>query len=411
MKSAVFTNTITNRKAVSKKLHTLIAVLLITATTFAQAPEKMSYQAVVRGASGDLVANQAVGMQISILQGSSSGTTVYVETQTPTSNVNGLVTLEIGNGTAVSGTFSAIDWGVDTYFIKTETDPAGGASYTITGTTQLTSVPYAIYATRSGSSTPGPQGTIGKSAYQVYTDNNTDPDLSETDWLASLKGEAAESLTLDATLTLGNVANAQIKDLTDPTDAKDAATKAYIDELIAGLDTRITDLETPPAIGDLRDGGIVFYMAPEPIDLDGDGTLDTGLVCTLEDQSPEIRWFNGSEVQTNASGTAIGTGSSNTDAIINIQGATETSYAAGLARAYAGGGFDDWFLPSKYELNQMYVNKATLEAVAGFTAFGSLYWSSTEYEKGSTWRQDFNNGDQTNDAKGNAHNVHAVRAF
>ncbi|WP_244954745.1 hypothetical protein [Winogradskyella helgolandensis] len=128
------------------KFLTLLAVLLLSANTFAQAPEKMSYQAVVRDSGDNLVTNQAVGMQISILQGSTSGTAVYVETQAPTTNTNGLVSIEIGTGSVVSGDFSAIDWSTDSYFIKTETDPTGGTTYTITGTSELLSVPYALHA-------------------------------------------------------------------------------------------------------------------------------------------------------------------------------------------------------------------------------------------------------------------------
>ncbi|WP_375236097.1 hypothetical protein [Winogradskyella sp.] len=129
-----------------KKLYTLLAAVVITASTFAQAPEKMSYQAVVRNSSDLLISNQAVGIQISILQTSPMGTAVYVETHTPTTNINGLVTLEIGDGTFVSGDFTTIDWSADSYFIKTETDPTGGTMYTITGTSQLLSVPYALHA-------------------------------------------------------------------------------------------------------------------------------------------------------------------------------------------------------------------------------------------------------------------------
>lgn len=113
---------------------------------FAQAPQKMSYQAVIRNASNNLVASSVVGMRISILSGSASGPAVYVETQTPGTNVNGLVSIQIGNGTVVSGTFAAIDWSTGVYYVKTETDPTGGTAYSITGTTQLLSVPYALYA-------------------------------------------------------------------------------------------------------------------------------------------------------------------------------------------------------------------------------------------------------------------------
>ncbi len=144
-----------------KRIITISAVLMLTASVFAQSPEKMSYQAVIRNSSNALVTTQAIGMQISILQGGATGTAVYIETQTPTTNINGLVSLEIGTGTLVSGDFTTIDWANDTYFIKTETDPTGGSTYTITGTSQLMSVPYALYAKTSGSSTPGPQGPAG----------------------------------------------------------------------------------------------------------------------------------------------------------------------------------------------------------------------------------------------------------
>lgn len=134
-----------------RKLYTLLTAIIITTSAFAQAPEKMSYQAVVRNGSNALVTSSLVGMQISILQGSSSGTAVYVETQTPTSNANGLVSIEIGGGTLVSGDFSTIDWANGPYFVKTETDPTGGTSYTITGTSQLLSVPYALHAKNTDS--------------------------------------------------------------------------------------------------------------------------------------------------------------------------------------------------------------------------------------------------------------------
>ena len=132
------------------KFYTFLAAILLTTSTFAQAPEKMSYQAVIRNSGDALVTNQAVGMRISILQTTATGTAVYVETQTPTTNINGLVSLEIGTGTPVTGTFAGIDWATGPYFIKTETDPTGSTSYTITGTSQLLSVPYALYAATSG---------------------------------------------------------------------------------------------------------------------------------------------------------------------------------------------------------------------------------------------------------------------
>jgi len=129
-----------------KKLFTIISSLLITLSVYAQSPEKMSYQSIIRDAADALIIDQTIGMQISILQGSVSGTEVYVETHTPNTNNNGLVSLEIGSGTIVFGVFSTIDWSDGPYFLKTETDPTGGTSYTISGTIQLMSVPYALHA-------------------------------------------------------------------------------------------------------------------------------------------------------------------------------------------------------------------------------------------------------------------------
>ena len=138
-----------------KKFLTFSTAVLLMASVFAQAPEKMSYQAVIRNSSEALVTNTTVGMQISILQGSASGTAVYVETQSPTTNANGLISIKIGDGTVQSGDFTNIEWANGPYFIKTETDPAGGTDYTITGTNQLLSVPYALHAKTAETVTGG----------------------------------------------------------------------------------------------------------------------------------------------------------------------------------------------------------------------------------------------------------------
>ncbi|MGB0369016.1 MAG: hypothetical protein ACPGD8_06395 [Flavobacteriales bacterium] len=120
--------------------------MTISVMAMAQAPEKLSYQAVIRDAANALVTGQAVGVQISILEGGMMGTAVYVETHTPTTNANGLATLEIGGGTVVSGVFEDIDWGAGDHFLMVETDPAGGTNYTVVGNSQLLSVPYALHA-------------------------------------------------------------------------------------------------------------------------------------------------------------------------------------------------------------------------------------------------------------------------
>ncbi len=136
-----------------------LAISMNTLTVFSQAPELMSYQAVIRTPSNALVVNQSVGMRMSILQGSSTGTAVYVETHVATTNANGLVSVQIGGGTAVTGVFANINWGSGPFFIKSETDPSGGTNYTILATSQLISVPYALHA-KNGLPSGGTSGQI-----------------------------------------------------------------------------------------------------------------------------------------------------------------------------------------------------------------------------------------------------------
>ncbi|KMQ69847.1 hypothetical protein ACM39_02055 [Chryseobacterium sp. FH2] len=133
-----------------KKILLLMGILLGTITAFAQVPEKMSYQAIVRNTGGQILSNQSIGIRASILQGSPAGAAVYSERLTGNTNLNGLITLELGTGTVLSGTFNTINWSTGNYYLKTETDPAGGTNYTITGTSQLLSVPFAMYAKSAG---------------------------------------------------------------------------------------------------------------------------------------------------------------------------------------------------------------------------------------------------------------------
>jgi hypothetical protein len=123
----------------------LVASMMLPKQTGAQPPQKMSYQAVIRNSSGQLVANKTIGMRISILQGSADGIAVYIETFNPATNANGLVSIEIGAGTTTND-FSKVDWSNGPFFIKTETDLAGNTNYSITGVSQLLSVPFAFYA-------------------------------------------------------------------------------------------------------------------------------------------------------------------------------------------------------------------------------------------------------------------------
>jgi uncharacterized protein (TIGR02145 family) len=131
---------------IRKVLWCSIIIFLFINVLIGQSPEKMSFQAVIRDASGELVSNSSVGLKMSVLQGSVSGTLAYSETHNGMTNSNGLITLEIGGGTVVSGVYGDIDWSNGPYFLKREIDPSGGTNYVVSGTSQLLSVPYAMYA-------------------------------------------------------------------------------------------------------------------------------------------------------------------------------------------------------------------------------------------------------------------------
>lgn len=127
------------------RLFTILASVLLSTLSLAQSPEGFKYQAVIRDVSGAILVNQAVGIQMTIHQTTASGTAVYTETFSATTNNYGLVNLEIGTGTTMDD-FSAIDWASGPYFIETAADLSGGTMYSSMGTSQLMSVPYALYA-------------------------------------------------------------------------------------------------------------------------------------------------------------------------------------------------------------------------------------------------------------------------
>ena len=323
-----------------KKLYTFLASFLITLTLFAQAPEKMSYQAVVRDANNALIMNQAVGMKIQILQGSVSGTTVYEETQTPTSNDNGLITLEIGTGTIVSGMFGTIDWSTGPYFIKTETDPTGATNYTISGTSQLMSVPYALYAKTSGNGA-GPQGPAG---------------IDGQDGAVGPQGPAGRDGIDGQDGAVGATGPAGA----DGIDGQDGAVGATGPAGADGIDGQdgAVGPQGPPGtpyvepaytIGISTDlGGYVFWVST-------DGKH--GLVAETQDQGLST-WYNAQNLISDPANHSVN-----------------------------GQKFRDWRLPTKHELNEMYLSSS---AIGNFGT--KTYWSSFLVGNGSAWRQNFLSG-------------------
>jgi hypothetical protein len=220
--------------------------LLFTTLAFAQAPHKMSYQAVIRNASNMLVMNQAVGMRLSILQGSPSGTPVYVELHNPTTNANGLLSVEIGTGALVIGSFSNIDWTTGPYFIKTETDPLGGIVYTISGTSQMLTVPYAFFAEKANTlATP-----IGKT-YLILSGNVTNAQAAAQ--IASEVGPNTQFIwiqntTVLTTVNLSNITNVidiKINNNAALTNVNFNGLNYIVNDLTVGNNTAITSLSFP----------------------------------------------------------------------------------------------------------------------------------------------------------------------
>src|SRR3989344_4286275 len=470
-------------------------LLLCTFGAIAQAPSQMSYQAVIRNSSGGLQSNSTIGIRISILQGAINGTPVYVETNNQITNQNGLLSLIIGNGTVVSGSFSGIDWSNGPYFIQTETDISGGVNYSISSTNQLLSVPYALYAETSGSSTPGPQGpmgipgvnglngTDGLSAYQIWINqgnSGTEADFltsfqgaagsqgpvgamgpqgptgpigmsganglngsngtdglsayeiwinqgnsgTETDFLNWLQAPAsADDQNLTEVLAEGNYGNmVQIKQIADPTDPQDAVTKAYVDLLEDRLDSLINALTPTPLYVqqrlDLGETPMQIYTSYNAL-LDSlfgktylggliasfNITNGTGLIAAPTDQSIAAVWRCSGVSMTGAYGTAIGTGVTNTAYI--VANCASTPIAAQIANDLVLNGYSDWHLPSKAELNELYVHMTYL----AFPGGTQTYWSSTEYDSINGWRHNFNNNFVGGYAKTTAARVRAVRYY
>jgi hypothetical protein len=368
-----------------KQIFTLLLMLTFTSALWAQSPEKMSYQATIRNSDNDLVQKKSIGMQISIMQGSTDGIAVYSETHTPMTNTNGLVTLEIGNGTT-SDNFSEIDWTAGPYFVKTETDPSGDTDYTIIGTSQLLSVPYALHANTADSIVGGLNLAILDS---LSGTNTGDQSISRTELTVSLTNggsytDSVNTQSLADVIAINNSADGQIKNLAAPTEANDAATKAYVDSLEAKLEAltaRIKALE-PPKTGDFRDGGIVFYIFKN-----GDTGYvlgeNHGLVCAVSDQSGGADWSSATTLCSNL---------------------TLNSYS-------------DWVLPSQDELNKMYANKATINSASTANGGSALevtfYWSSTEdlTDTGSAYLQSFDNGNTYSINKILPNRARAIRSF
>lgn len=174
-----------------------------------------------------------------------------------------------------------------------------------------------------------------------------------------------------------------------------SCTKEGIKTQSASATNESLSTQTIYHIGEKHGGGIIFYL---------DSSKQHGLIAALSDQGTNVSWYNGTYISTGALAKAIGTGLANTKKIINKQGSG--TYAAKVCRNYHGGGFTDWYLPSKDELNQMYKQKSK---IGGFEA--TNYWSSTESNTNNAYDQEFGGGFKFTDDKSFTVHVRAIRSF
>lgn len=414
-----------------KKLSTISVLLFAATCLFAQVPEKMSYQAVVRDASGILVSDKEVGMQISILQWSAMGIPAYVELQSPETNSNGLVSVEIGGGIPLTGTFSGIDWSDGPFFIKTEVDPAGGANYTISGTTQVLSVPFALHAKTAESVDFSEVDPIFEGA-AASTITLTDIDK----WNTKVSDEIDPVFTMSASsrITEDNISAWDNKldmeeDGSDTNEiqtiSKSGATVTLshaggsftdsVNTYMAGPGIEINDqtisLEQKPKVGDLYKGGIIFFV---------DHTGEHGLIASLDDLDggDGVVWSDNLDSDVGSKAQSATDGVSNTNAMLVHQFATS---AAQLCRDLGS----EWYLPSNRELYMLFSQELIIDQILdndGDPNTNGLvqekrmptrgkYWSSTEHDTERAWAYKAPSGDTSEISKSSTFKVRAVQAF
>ena len=379
----------------------LLLTLCVAVPSFvlAQAPMAFNYQGVARDASGNLLANQAIGLRISLISGSPTGADQLIETHATTTNNFGLFNIIIGGGT-YEFLNPAIDLASAAHYIKVEMDATGGTNYAEMGTSQLLSVPYALYAAESGTGGPtgptGPSGATGATgatgstgptgstgATGSFPDGTTPGEMNFWDgssWTAVAPGEHGQTLSFCLGVpTWGPCPTAQhrLDEGETPCDIYDGGNGWPLDSLY----------------GRTYMGGLIFYL---------NTTTCEGLVASATNQSISSTWGCVGTPITGADNTSVGAGYQNTQDI--VAECTLTGIAAEVCTAVG----PDWFLPSKDELFHMYTN-LYLNGYGSFVSFS--YWSSTEYNANWAWNLNFTNGDQNYGGKDNGLPVRAVKTY
>jgi hypothetical protein len=173
----------------------VLFLFLLPLLAFSQSPQKINFQSIIRNNLGEVQSNKSVSLRVSILSGSISGSSVYSETHTKTTDISGLISLQIGNGTVLSGVFANISWGSVAHFIKLEADFSGGNSFVLLGTQELMSVPYALYATKTDTSFLNLVNRFSSKANISGTSSMLNPYLRKSDSIIAVLQKQIELLS------------------------------------------------------------------------------------------------------------------------------------------------------------------------------------------------------------------------
>jgi len=423
---------------------------LLNFTNAQTPPNAFNYSAVARNAAGQPIATTTIGIQITILKTSPTGASQYSENHFVNTDAYGLFNLVIGAGAVQSGSMATIDWSNDNYYLKVGMDANGGTNFLSMGTTQLLSVPYALYAKSAGTVAGGSGITItsvssaGDTLYlsngQTFVAGGNGGGTGSL-VLPTITTNAITGITSNSATFGGVISNAngnqimergivystspnptlgsnkimigsgigtfdtisgigyQYAHLLNPNTTYYARAYAVTENNISAYGNEVSF--TTLSVGQAGPGGgIVFFNK---------GNSTGGwqyLETATSDQSTASEWGC---YGTSIPGTQLTVGSGEANTSLIVAGCNEASFAAKICDNLSLGGQSDWFLPSRDELNLMYKN-LHLNNQGNFTT-SVLYWSSTEVNYGIAWHFNFYDGFAYSSTKLAPLYVRAVRAF
>jgi hypothetical protein len=369
----------------------LFLVGILPSVTLAQLPDGFSYQAVIRDAQGMVMSNRSIGIQFSILQGSATGTNVYTEHHTVTTNANGLITLTIGGGTVVSGLFADIEWEKGSFYLGVAVDLANVGKYTALGVSPLLSVPYAMYAQKAGNASGGgiSVGSPQKGDILYYDGSQ---------WQLLAHGAQGDVLTVkDNIPTWGAISN------------NNSGSSHYIGELYGGgIIFHLWEMNGVQH-------GLIASLADLPStapDDDNDGVADGFIIM------PNIGTVSAPLYDQIPNANSQWNGKLNTTNIVTYQNNKGyTGTAAQTCRIYNAGGNTDWYLPSVHEISLLYHSLFVVNQVlendgkAETKIIIGNYWASSIFNTTQGWVWGMARGYCANQAFDTYRYVRAIRQF